>query len=62
MDRNNVIGFVLLGILIVVFFVFQSRDANRIRLEQAKIQHTEDSIKNVKRIADSVYLANNPVK
>lgn len=62
MDRNNVIGFVLLGILIVVFFVFQSRDANRIRLEQAKIQHTEDSIKNVKRIADSIYLANNPVK
>ncbi|MBK7037092.1 MAG: membrane protein insertase YidC [Chitinophagales bacterium] len=62
MDRNNVIGFVLLGILIVVFFVFQSRDANRIRLEQAKIQHTEDSIKNVKRIADSIYLVNNPVK
>lgn len=62
MDRNNVIGFVLLGILIVVFFVFQSRDANRIRVEQAIKQHREDSIKNVERIADSIYQASLPVE
>ncbi len=66
MDRNNVIGFVLLGILIVVFFVFQSRDANRIRVEQAKKHHIEDSIKLAKadsiRIVDSIFLAKNPPK
>ena len=59
MDRNSVIGFILLGVLIVVFFVFQSREANRIRVEQAVKQHTEDSIKHVQ---DSLELLKNPPK
>ncbi|MFI5171683.1 MAG: membrane protein insertase YidC, partial [Chitinophagales bacterium] len=64
MDRNNVIGFILLGVLIIVFFLFQSRNANEARVEEAAKQeaakqHTADSIK---RVQDSLYLINNPLK
>lgn len=54
MDRNTVIGFVLLGGLIIAFFFMQSRVANEARLEQAKKQHIEDSIKRVEHIKDSI--------
>lgn len=54
MERNNVIGFVLLGVLIIAFFFMQSRYANQARLEEAKKQHTADSIKRVEHIKDSI--------
>lgn len=54
MDRNTVIGFVLLGALIIAFFFMQSRVANEARIEQAKKQHIEDSIKRVEHIKDSI--------
>ncbi|MBK7442374.1 MAG: membrane protein insertase YidC [Bacteroidetes bacterium] len=58
MDRNNVIGFVLLGVLIIAFFFMQSRFANQERVAQAKKQATEDSIK---RVEDSLNLLKNPI-
>lgn len=58
MDRNNVIGFVLLGVLIIAFFFMQSRYANEQRVADAKKQHTEDSIKQVQ---DSLKLLESPI-
>lgn len=60
MDRNNVIGFVLLGVLIIAFFFMQSRYANEARIEQAKQQHIADSIKQVEHIKDSIAQLSNP--
>ncbi|MEZ5014575.1 MAG: membrane protein insertase YidC [Chitinophagales bacterium] len=57
MERNNVIGFILLGVLIIAFFFMQSRFANEQRLAEAKKQYTEDSIKHIQ---DSIKLANMP--
>ena len=51
MDRNNVIGFVLLGALIIAFFFVQSRHADNARVAEAAKQQTEDSIK---RVQDSL--------
>lgn len=51
MDRNNVIGFVLLGALIIAFFFVQSRYADNARVAEAAKQQTEDSIK---RVQDSL--------
>lgn len=62
MDRNNVIGFVLLGVLIIAFFFMQSRYANEARLEQAKQQHIEDSIKRAEFIKDSIAELSKPKK
>jgi len=62
MNRNNVIGFVLLGVLIIAFFFMQSRYANEARVAQAKKQHTEDSIKRVQAIKDSILALQNPKK
>ena len=53
MDRNTVIGFVLLGALFIGFFWFQSQSAHKLEAEQAKQAHTEDSIRQVHR-ADSI--------
>ena len=58
MDRNNVIGFVLLGVLIIAFFFMQSRFANQQRVAEAQKQATEDSIK---RVEDSLNLLKNPI-
>jgi len=58
MDRNNVIGFVLLGVLIIAFFFMQSRFANEQRVADAKKQYTEDSIK---RVDDSLNFIKNPI-
>lgn len=58
MDRNNVIGFILLGVLIIAFFFMQSRFANEQRVADAIKQHTEDSIK---RVEDSLNLLKNPI-
>jgi YidC/Oxa1 family membrane protein insertase len=45
MDRNNVTGFVLLGILLIAFFIFQSRFSAQQREELVQKQHIEDSIR-----------------
>lgn len=59
MDRKNVIGFILLGILIVGFFIMQTRTANEQRVAEAIKKHTEDSIAQVKKLReDSIALAN----
>ncbi len=59
MDRKNVIGFVLLGILIIGFFIMQTRTANEQRIAEAIKKHTEDSIAQVKKLReDSIALAN----
>lgn len=60
-DRNNVIGFIVLGLLFFAFFYYNSKEQNRYLAEKKKQeaqQHVRDSIK---RAQDSVInYKNNP--
>ena len=58
MDRNTVIGFVLLAVLLFVYLFTATRNSNELQAQQKKIQ---DSIANVKRIKDSFDFANRKI-
>lgn len=51
MDRNTVIGFVLLAVLLFVYLFTATRNSHEL---QAETQKREDSIARVKKIADSI--------
>ena len=51
MDRNQVIGFVLLAILLFIYLYISTKNSQELQLQK---QHQEDSIANVKRRLDSV--------
>jgi hypothetical protein len=53
MDRNTVIGFVLLGVLFIAYLAIESRNSQAVEARQAYLQ---DSIQRVEkeRIADSL--------
>lgn len=53
MDRNTIIGFVLIGVLLIAMFAINSQSNQAYLKEQAKIKKTEDSIKAIKTKADS---------
>ncbi|MEI9956671.1 MAG: hypothetical protein WDM90_10305 [Ferruginibacter sp.] len=52
MDRNTVIGFVLIGALLIAMFAINSKSNQALHLEQ---QHIADSIAQVQRTKDSLY-------
>jgi len=52
MDRNTVIGFVLIGALLIAMFAINSKSNQALHLEQ---QHVADSVAQVKRVQDSLY-------
>lgn len=54
MDRNTVIGFVLLAVLLFVYLFVSTRNSNEL---QAKQQRYDDSVALVKRKADSIAAA-----
>ena len=58
MDRNTVIGFVLIGILLIAFSFYNQPSKE----EQARIQQTRDSIAQVARFKDSIGQQNVEVK
>lgn len=49
MNRNNVIGFILLGILFVGFLLVQNYYSQQERMEQAIAQYRQDSIAQIRR-------------
>jgi YidC/Oxa1 family membrane protein insertase len=51
MDRNQVIGFLLMGVLLLAWFYVTTKDAQQLRLEQ---QRYADSVAREKRLADSI--------
>lgn len=55
LDRNTIIGFVLLALLLFVYLFVSTKNSKDLQVAQ---QRVEDSVKNVKRIADSIRLAN----
>ncbi len=48
MDKNTVIGFVLIGALLIAMFIINSRGNQALMLERAETQRVEDSIRNSK--------------
>ena len=54
MDRNTVMGFVLLAVLLFVYLFVSTRNSQEL---QAVNQMKEDSIARVKKYKDSVALA-----
>jgi len=59
MDRNTVIGFVLLALLLFVYLFTSTRNSHEL---EAKQQHLADSIARVKRVRDSIALANDTTR
>src|SRR5689334_23266509 len=55
MDRNTVIGFVLLALLLFGYLFISTKNSHEL---QAKKQKSEDSLALVKRVRDSIALAN----
>ncbi|HUP11276.1 MAG TPA: membrane protein insertase YidC [Niastella sp.] len=55
MDRNTVIGFVLLALLLFVYLFISTKNSKVIQAQQQK---TTDSLALVKRVQDSIALAN----
>ncbi len=55
MDRNTVIGFVLLALLLFGYLFISTKNSHEL---QAKKQKTDDSLALVKRVRDSIALAN----
>ena len=55
LDRNTIIGFVLLALLLFVYLFVSTKNSKDLQVAQKQV---EDSVKNVKRIADSIRLAN----
>lgn len=55
MDRNTVIGFVLLALLLFVYLFISTKNSKEL---QAKQQKTTDSLALVKHVRDSIALAN----
>jgi YidC/Oxa1 family membrane protein insertase len=55
MDRNTVIGFVLLALLLFVYLFTSTKNSHEL---EAKQQHQADSIARVQRVKDSLSLAN----
>ncbi len=55
MDRNTVIGFVLLALLLFVYLFISTKNSREL---QAKQQQKTDSIAQVQRVRDSIRLAN----
>ncbi|MES2850750.1 MAG: membrane protein insertase YidC [Bacteroidota bacterium] len=53
MDRNTVIGFVLIGLLMMGMFYFNSRGQNEARMIEAQKKKTEDSLANLNKRPDS---------
>lgn len=57
MDRNSIIGFVLISILVIVYFVFNREQLESQQEQQKAIQ---DSIAHAKHVTDSIYAINHP--
>jgi YidC/Oxa1 family membrane protein insertase len=55
MDRNTVIGFVLLALLLFVYLFISTKNSREL---QAKQQHSTDSLARVQRVRDSIRIAN----
>ncbi|WP_242674915.1 membrane protein insertase YidC [Niastella populi] len=55
MDRNTVIGFVLLALLLFVYLFISTKNSREL---QAKQQQKTDSVAQVQRVRDSIRLAN----
>lgn len=58
MDRNTVIGFVLLAVLLFVYLFVSTRNSQDLQVQQKRY---EDSVANVKRISDSIALSRDTV-
>src|SRR6478672_10003962 len=54
MDRNTVIGFVLLAVLLFLYLFMSTKSSQELSLQK---KHQENSIAAVKRVQDSVSMA-----
>src|SRR3954447_19654639 len=54
MDRNTVIGFVLLAVLLFLYLFMSTKSSQELAMQR---KHQEDSIASVKRVQDSIRIA-----
>jgi YidC/Oxa1 family membrane protein insertase len=62
MDRNTVIGFVLLGVLLFIYLFLSTKNSHELEAQKAQTQLRQDSIDAVKAKQDSAGRTRNTVK